>query len=92
MQLLELEHELGQCGGESERATVDGSKVHENAKQLELDNNSVAGSYAASDFMAPMVSHSDVQTNLSNDYQTNGLKDMHNEDRFDSSTLTVKAK
>ena len=91
MQLLGLEHYLCQCGGGSERATVDGSKAHDVAKDLELDNNSVGGSEAASNFMAPMVSQSDVRTNLSNDNQTNDLNDMHNENRFDFSTLTVKA-
>ena len=90
MQLLELEHELRQCGGESERATVDGSKVYNVAKKLELDNNSVAGSETAGGFMAPVVSQSDVRINPSNDYQTKCLNDMHNEKRFDFSTFTVK--
>ena len=91
MQLLELEHELRQCGGESERATVDGSEVHDVAKNLELDNDSVAGSEGVSGFMALMVSQSNVRTNLSKDYQTNDSIDMHNENGFDYSTLTVKA-
>ena len=64
MQLLEMEHELRQCGGESERATVDGSKVLDVGKDLELDDNSVAGSEAVKGFMAPMVSLSDVRTYL----------------------------
>ena len=34
MQLLELEVELRQCGGESERATVDGFEAHNDAKYL----------------------------------------------------------
>ena len=55
MQLLELEHELRQCRGESQRTTVDGSKVPDVAKDLEVDNNSLAGSEALSGFMVPMV-------------------------------------
>ena len=43
-QLPELEHELRQCGGGSERATVDGSIVHDDAKDLELGKIIVAGS------------------------------------------------
>ena len=43
-QLPELELELRQCGGGSERATVDGSIVHDDAKDLELGKNIVAGS------------------------------------------------
>ena len=55
MQLLELEDELRQCGGESQRATVDGSKFPDIGKDLELDNNSVAGSEAVNGYMAPLV-------------------------------------
>ena len=90
MQLLELEHEVRQCGGESERATIDGSKIHDVEKDSELDNKSVAGSEAMSGFIVPMVSQSDVRTNLSKDYQHNGSNDTPNENRFDFSTLTVK--
>ena len=39
MQLLEVEHELRQCGGKSERATVNGFKVHDVAKDIEVDNS-----------------------------------------------------
>ena len=63
-QLMEMEHELRKCGGESERATVDVSEIHNVAKDLELDNNSVARSEAASGIIAPMVSQSDVRTNV----------------------------
>ena len=51
MQLMELEQELCRCGVESERTTIDGSKVHNGAKHLELDNNSGAGSEAAIGFI-----------------------------------------
>ena len=68
-----------------------GSKVDDLAKDLELDNNSVAGSEAASGLMAPMVSQSDVRTNLQNDYRTNSSNYMHNENRFDFITLIVKS-
>ena len=67
MKLLGLEHELSQCGGESERAIVDGSKVHNVAKNLKLDNNSVSSSDAVSGSMVPMVLQLDVRTNVSND-------------------------
>ena len=90
MQLLELEHELRQCGVESERVTVDGSKVQLVAKKLKVDNNSFAASGAVSGFMAPLVSQAVVRTNVSNDYLHNGLKDMPNESKLDFSTLTVK--
>ena len=55
IQLLELEQELCQCSGEKERASVDGSEVHDLSKDLKLDNNSVEGSEDASGFMALMV-------------------------------------
>ena len=92
MQRLELEQELRQCAGESQRATVDGFKVPDVGNVSELNNNSVAGSEAVSGFVALMVTQSDVRTKVSNDCQHNGLNDMHNENRFDFSTLTVKAK
>ena len=91
MQLLELEHELRQCGGESQPATVDGSIFYNVAKNLLPDNKRVAGSEAVSGFMSPMVSQSDVRNILSIDYQHNGLNDIPNEKRFDFSTVTVKA-
>ena len=53
MQLLELEHELRQRGGGNERATVYGSKMHNVAKKLELDDNNVASCEVAIGFMAP---------------------------------------
>ena len=91
MQLLELEHELRQCAGDSDRAIVDGSEVHDVAIDLELINNSVSGSEAASGFMGIMVWQSDVWTNFWIDYQTDGLYGMHSKNRFDFSTLTLKA-
>ena len=91
MQILELEDELHQCASESERATIDGCEVYDDAKDLELNKNSVAGFAARNDFIAPMVSQSNVRIFISHDYQTNGLNDLHNENRFVFRTLIVIA-
>ena len=91
MQFLELEGELRQCGGESEHATIDGSKVHNVAKPLELENDSVAGSEAASGFITPMVSKAEVRAQLPIDLQSTVLYDTNDDNRFDFTTLTVKA-
>ena len=91
LQLQELEVELRQCGGEIEHATFDGSSVLDCAKDLQLENNSVVDSEAASEIIALLLSQSDVQANLPNDNQTNVLNDMNYEKRLDFSTSTVKA-
>ena len=94
MHLLELEDELRQCGGEIQSATVDsidGCKVDDSAKDLGLDNNSVACSDAGSGFMVPIVSEAEVRAHPSNDFHSTGLNGNIDSDGFDFSTLTIKA-
>ena len=94
MQLFELEDELRQWGGEIQSATVDGvdgCKVDDSAKDLGLDNNSVACSEAESGFMVPIESEADVRAYLPNDFHSTGLNDNIENDGFDCSALTIKA-
>ena len=94
MQLLELEDELRQCGGEIQSATVDGvdgCKVDDSAKDLGLDINGVACSDAGTGFRVPIVSEADVRAHPPNDFHSTGLNDNIDNDGFGFSTLTVKA-
>ena len=94
IQLLELEDELRQCGGEIQKATVDGvdgCKVDDSAKDLGLDNNSVACSDAGSGFMVPIVSEADIRAHPPHDFHSAGSNDNIDKDGFDFSTLTIKA-
>ena len=90
--LLELENELPQCHGESERATVDGFKMHDSAKNMKLGNNRVAGSETAGDFMNPMVSKAEVRAQFRSGLQCAGLNLTNDDNRFNFSELTVKVK
>ena len=87
---MELEDQLHQCGGESERPIVCGSKSHDGAKHLELDNNSVAGSEAADGFMTTMVSKAEVRAQFPIDLQSAGLNVTNDNNRFNFRILTVK--
>ena len=89
MQLLEMEGDLHQCGGESERTTVDGRKVDNSPKDWELYNDSVAVSEAASGFMTQLVSKAEVRAKFPIDLQVVVLNKTNNDNSFDFSTGTV---
>ena len=70
---------------------VDGSKFHNGAKYLELDNNGAADSEVASHFMIPMVSKAEDRVQFLNDLNSGGLNDKNFDNLFDISSLTVRA-
>ena len=91
MQFLELEDERHQCGGESEQAIVDGSDVHDGAEDLDVGNNTFSGTESESGFMTPLVLKAGVREHFPNELQPLGPNDTNEYNRFDFSTLAVKA-
>ena len=70
---------------------ADGCKVDDSAKDLGLDNNTVACSDPGSGCMVQIVSEADVRAHPPNDLHSTGLNDNIDNDEFDFSTLTIKA-
>ena len=91
MELPEMENELHQCGGDGERATVDGSNAHIVAKDLELNNNSDSDSEAMNGFMTPMLSKFKIRALFHVEFQSAGLEDTIYDNSFDFNKVTVKA-